>query len=103
MEITLKFKKCFKELEVATFDSVRVPLAKPVWVDFPAAEFLSGSRDALVRLLDRGIMFVAKQGETIISNDRDMRNLYRKKGHKAVGIDRIVPSASSVASVGLYP
>lgn len=100
MEISIKWQQVYKELSLATDQTKRSLLSRPVWNVFPMADILERSRDHAVALFSRGIAVVVKQDNVIISNSLEMRNIYRKKGNTVYDLESIQPSDKPLELVG---
>lgn len=70
------------------------------WVTFPIADIMHRSRDYAVALFSRSILVVIKQGDLIISNSMEMRNLYKKKGFKVYDLASVQPDENALGQVG---
>lgn len=80
--------------------SADAKLDPPVWRDI--TDLLDSSRDHAVAVLNGKIPVVVKEGATIISNCMKTRNLYRRRGHKALRFEDVLPSSASLGKVGFF-
>lgn len=87
MEISIKWKDCGDG-------------GRPVWRDVPLSSLECFSRDHAVLVLNYKLPVVVREGDCIISNDMEMRNLYRKKGNKVTTFEDVKPSSVALGSVG---
>jgi len=100
MEISIKWQHRYKQEQCADPETSRLLLTKPVWNTFDMASILDRSRDHALSLLRRDIPVVIKESGAIISNDLEMRNLYRRKGNKIYDLTAIQPSTGILRDVG---
>lgn len=100
MEISIKWQQIYEELPTATTTTKRILLPKPVWNLFNMPDILTRSRNYAIELLRRSTLVVIKQGESIISNNMEMRNLYRKKGSRVYDLASLQPSDEAIQNVG---
>lgn len=86
MEISIKWK--------AVVDG------RPVWRDFDVSSIAHYPRSHSLHLFSNPIPVVIKQDAFIISNDMEMRNLYRKKGNRVFDLSELVPESGRLDTVG---
>ena len=99
-DITIKWQQKYKEMPEATTETSRELLSRPVWNVFPMADILERSRNYALSLFSRSMWVVIKQGDLIISNSMEMRNLYKKKGFKVYDLTSIQPDETALSKVG---
>jgi hypothetical protein len=70
--------------------------------NFPVADLDGLSRDHAIALFSqkRKIPVMIKEGDSYISNDMELRNLYRHKGNRVYALSDIKKSICSFGSVG---
>ena len=73
---------------------------KRLWCNFNVPEILGYPRNHALDLFSNNIPVVIKQDSFIISNDLEMRNLYRKKGHRVFSLSDLTPSGDRLGTVG---
>lgn len=100
LNITIKWQQKYKELAEATTETKREMLSRPVWNMFPMADILERGRNYALSLFSRSMWVVIKQGDLIISNSMEMRNLYKKKGFKVYDLASIQPEETALSKVG---
>jgi hypothetical protein len=71
-----------------------------VWKIFPVEDILNRSRNHALDLFRRNIPVIIKEGDAIISNSMEMRNIYRRKSFKVYDLVSIQPSTGLLQEVG---
>jgi hypothetical protein len=101
VELEIKYKKIYEDQDCAFVGGqCRVVSPKPTWVPIDVSTIGLLTRDEALVLLDRQIDIVIKQDGVLISNNKDMRNQFRKRGDRVVALENIAPNAGLVRSVG---
>ena len=81
MELEIKYKKVYEDQDCAFVGGPdRVVSPKPVWEPFNTAAIMCCSRDYVLDLFNRPIDVIIKQDGVLISNNKEMRNYFRKRG-----------------------
>ena len=100
LNITIKWQQIYEELPSATTTTKRQILSRPAWKVFPMADIVGRSRNYAISLFSRSTPVVIQHGDAIISNSREMRNLYRKRGLKVFDLASIQPNDGMLQTVG---
>jgi hypothetical protein len=98
MEIQIKWRKTKQVVDCADVSTVREDLPKPLWIDFDHSDI---TRSHFLDLFSGKIMVLIRQDDTVISNDKDIRHTYHKRGDvKVIALDKIERNEGKLSEVG---
>lgn len=70
------------------------------WKELPVTDVLHTSRTHVLNLLSRNIPVTIRQDDLIISNQMDIRNLYRKQGKRVYKLEDCRDDERPLAEAG---
>lgn len=101
MKIKIMWLKEYEDVQIADIDTLRKKLDKPEWINFPVDPIMECSRDYAISLFSRKATIIIREGDTIISNDKRVRQTYHERGGlKVLALDAIIHSDKPLSEVG---